>query len=66
MSTMQRIAGSTAIDAAGYDPQTRTLTLHFTRAKETVDVPDVSPEEYRAFLAAPSKGKFYHERLRYK
>ncbi len=65
MSTpMRTVVGSTAITAEGYDPKTRTLTLRFAKAKQDTVIEDVSPETYYAFLAAPSKGKFFHERLK--
>lgn len=63
-TTMRPVTGSSAIIAEGYDPATRTLTLRFAKAKEDTVIEDVSPETYYAFLAAPSKGKFFHERLR--
>lgn len=61
---MRAIEGSSAIIAEGYDPVTKTLTLQFTRAKEPVVVEDVSPATYQQFLAAESKGRFFHEHFK--
>lgn len=62
--TMRPVTGSSAITAEGYNPLTKTLTLQFSRAKEPVVIEDVDPATYREFLAANSKGKFFHERLK--
>lgn len=62
--TMRPVAGSTAIIEEGYDPHTKTLYLQFSRANSVTEVPNVEPETYRAFLAAPSKGRFFHAVLK--
>lgn len=58
---MRPIEGSSAISHAGYDAENRALHLQFTRAKEPVVVEDVDPATYQQFLAAKSKGRFFHE-----
>lgn len=61
---MRPVAGSTAITHEYYDKVNRVLHLQFTGAKEPSIIEDVAEATYREFLAAPSKGRFFHERLR--
>ena len=53
---------SSAIAAIGHDPETRTLLVRF-RSGETYGYLEVSPEVFKAFLTAASKGRFFHERI---
>lgn len=62
--TMRPVTGSSAITHEGYNPATRTLTLRFPKSQKDTVIEDVSPETYAAFLAAPSKGKFFHQELK--
>lgn len=60
---------SSTIEGAHYDPTTLTLTVNFKRQEKerTAAVyifPDVPPQEWDDFLAAPSKGSFFARRIR--
>lgn len=61
---MRPVTGSTAIIGEDYNPKTQTLTLQFAKAKEPTVIEGVDLDTYYAFMAAPSKGKFFHERLK--
>ena len=51
---------SSQIAERGYDPATKTLALTFTRGiKSLYCYPDFPPEQWDAFLAAESAGKFF-------
>lgn len=54
---------STLLDAVGYDAESQTLELAFDSGsvRRLLKVPAAV---YKALLAAPSKGKFYHRELR--
>lgn len=54
---------STAIAAAGYDPDTRELELEFTSG-ETYTYEDVPPEVYQELIASRSPGRFYHQSIK--
>lgn len=56
------IEGSNVIQAVGYDDELETMYIRFkTGVYEYYDVPE---EVYRAFLSAPSMGKFFHNSIR--
>jgi len=51
---------SSQIAARGYHPETKTLALTFTRGiKSVYHYPDFPPEQWEAFMAADSAGKFF-------
>ena len=54
---------SDAIFRVNYDPESRTLFVVFA-SQELYAYFDYPPEEYDALLAAESKGRFFHERIR--
>lgn len=62
--TLKPIEGSSAITHYHYDEQKQELHLMFTKAKATTVIKDVDPSTVKEFLAAKSKGKFFHERLK--
>ena len=47
----------------GYDPETRTLQLEF-QGGGLYAYDEIPPELYERFLAAESKGKFFHAEIR--
>jgi len=58
------IEGSSAITHYHYDEAKRELHLMFTNAKQTSVIKDVEPATVRQFLAAKSKGQFFHQYLK--
>ena len=50
---------SNQVAAIGYDPETKTLAVSFTRGQALYQYPNVEPEVHAAFLAAESVGKFF-------
>lgn len=54
---------STAIAAAGYDPDTRTMEVEFVNGRSHTHE-DVDPQVYEALLRAPSPGRFYSEQIK--
>jgi len=54
---------STLLDAVGYDARSQTLELVFDSGSVR-RLAGVPAAVYKALLAAPSKGKFYHKQLR--
>ena len=54
---------STAILSYAYDPALRELEVRFTGGGGYV-YEDVSPEDFAAFEAAPSKGAFVNRRIK--
>jgi hypothetical protein len=61
---MKQVVGSHAIVSQGYDASSQVLYLRFLNAKTVTEIRGVDPVTYREFLAAKSKGKFFHERLK--
>lgn len=49
---------STAIRAISYDESSQGMQVHFTNGN-VYHYYNISPELHQAFLAAPSKGKFF-------
>ena len=47
---------STAIDSAGYNPEDEIASIKFVNGKKVYDY-SVSPEEFKDFMNAPSKGR---------
>lgn len=64
MSAALKPVESSNIKAVGYDAATHTMQVQF--ASGTYTHSDVSQQQYDAFMAAPSKGKFYHANFRFK
>ena len=50
---------SNQVAAIGYDPETKTLAVTFTRGSALYQYPDVEPETHAAFIAAESVGKHF-------
>ena len=51
---------SAQIAMRGYDPETKTLALTFTRGNGAIyHYPDFSPEQWGAFLVADSAGGYF-------
>ena len=51
---------SSQIRAIGYDPQTRTLAVTFTRGEGAIyHYSEVSPETHEAFIGAESIGNYF-------
>ena len=56
---------SNQVKAIGYDPETKTLAVTFTRGLgATYHYPDVSQETYEAFIAAESAGTFFGQHIK--
>lgn len=55
---------STAIRAANYNPQTRTLTLWFTSGGQGYDYYSVPLHVYDGLLGASSKGQYFNAYIR--
>ena len=49
---------SSSIELVGYDAGTRELYVRFHNRGRTYVYEDVSPEQFEALLAAPSKGRY--------
>ena len=55
---------SSQVKAVGYDPQTKTLAVTFTRGAGAVyHYPGVSPELHQQFMKAESIGKFFGQHI---
>jgi KTSC domain len=52
---------STVIATMHYNAESRVLTIVYRGKRGTYRYFDVPPEEYAAFRAAPSKGKYLNE-----
>jgi hypothetical protein len=53
------------VAAVGYDAETKTLAVTFTRGAGAIyHYPEVEPEVHAAFMAAESKGKFFGEHVK--
>lgn len=55
---------SSSIDAVAYVPERHELIVHFREHRRTYVYENVSAAEYRALLAAPSKGRFVNQRIK--
>ncbi|WPB58604.1 KTSC domain-containing protein [Xylophilus sp. GOD-11R] len=55
---------SNQVAEIGYDPETKTLAVTFTRGQALYQYPNVEPETHAAFLAAESIGKFFGEHIK--
>lgn len=52
------------IGAIGYDPETKTLAVIFAKGKgDTYHYPDVTEDEYKAFIGAESLGRHFGEHI---
>lgn len=54
---------SSNIKSVGYDPATRLMSVQFSDGG-TYDYEGVEPHHHAAFMAAPSKGKHFHQHIR--
>lgn len=54
---------SSAISAAGYDPETRTLEIEFVSGRSYTH-PDVPPYVFENLLAAESPGRYYQQNIK--
>jgi hypothetical protein len=50
---------SSNVDAVGYDAATKELHVRFKGNPKVYIHDGVTPQQHAAFLASPSKGKFY-------
>lgn len=56
---------SNQIASVGYDAESKTLALTFTRsAGHIYHYPNVEPELYTGFMASESKGKFFGQHIK--
>jgi hypothetical protein len=54
---------STLVRSAGYDRATRTLELEFVSGA-IYQYADVPHDDFQSLLEAPSKGRFFHDRIK--
>lgn len=54
---------SSAIAAAGYDPDSRTLEVEFTSGRSYTH-PGVPPEVYAGLIGADSPGRYYSQNIK--
>lgn len=59
---MSPVEGSSAIEAHGYDTESRKMRVKFKGGK-TYELDDVPPERYAAFTGANSMGNYYNKRV---
>lgn len=62
---MQKIESSW-LDEAGYDAETKTLTIRMKYSSDVYEYEGVPEEVYKAFLEAESKGGFFATEIQYK
>lgn len=55
---------SNQVAAIGYDPDTKTLAVSFTRGTAIYHYPGVTPETHAAFIGAESIGKFFGQHIK--
>jgi hypothetical protein len=55
---------SSVLKSIGYDPERRILDVEF-RDGDVYRYPDLAADIYEAFMAAPSKGRFFNQYIRY-
>lgn len=63
MAMLRNSLNSSAFVSSEYDSETKQLELTW-RTGETITLQGVPEEVYAAFIAAPSKGGFYHAVLK--
>ncbi|QHJ00077.1 KTSC domain-containing protein [Xylophilus rhododendri] len=56
---------SNQVAEIGYDPETKTLAVTFTRGQALYQYPDVEPEKHAEFMAAESKGVFFGAHIKH-
>ena len=49
-----------SLASCDYDPETRELTIEFTRSGDRYRYFDVDPEDHEDLCEAPVPGKFFH------
>jgi hypothetical protein len=54
---------SSSLQSVGYDPQSRILEIEF-HGSGVYQYEDVSQDTYSELMAAPSKGRYFAERIR--
>lgn len=54
---------SDLVSHESYDPATKVFRLVMKSTGKHYDFQNVEPHQYRDFLAAPSKGKWFHANL---
>lgn len=62
-SELQKIAGSSTIDAVGYDPDSRELTVRF-HSGGTYLFFDVPEDKHQNLITADSVGRYFHRHIR--
>ncbi len=55
---------STNLQAAGYAPETKTLTIQFRSGGAVFDYADVPQDLFDSLMAAESKGKFFIKEIK--
>lgn len=55
---------STAIESISYDPESENAEVQFVNGRHSYDYP-MTPEEYKSFLTAPSKGQWINHARTY-
>jgi len=60
---MEKIEGSSNIEAAGYLHSAMTLRIQFTGGRK-YDYAPVPEETWKALMSAPSKGKFFASNIK--
>lgn len=56
---------SNQVKAVGYDPETKTLAVTFTRGTGAIyHYPDVTPEQHAAFIGAESIGSHFGKHIK--
>lgn len=56
---------SNQVAAIGYDPETKTLAVTFTRGFALYQYPNVESEVHAAFVSAESVGKFFGAHIKH-
>ena len=60
---LKDITGSSNIEAAGYNPETKTLRVRF-KGGALYDHHDFPADAHDAFMASESKGSHYHSTIK--
>lgn len=63
MTMTSRPLRSSMIEAAGYDPDTRTLEIEFTGGR-SYTFPNVPPDVYESLLGAESPGRYFNQQIK--
>lgn len=58
------VVNSDTIASIGYDRERRLLHIEFRRTMEIFEYADVPINQYKALMAASSKGKYFNARIR--